>query len=323
MGSDPIALPALDFLRAQVDRVVIAGVYTQPDRPHGRGKKLSPNAIKEWAISHGIPVRQPEALDSSELEALRAIGCDFALLMAYGHILRKSLLETPPLGTWNLHASLLPRYRGASPIPAAIASGEHTTGITLMRMVRKLDAGPVLDCERAPIDRLETGETLARKLGAACVPLLDRNLPLLLNGNAEPRPQLDDDASYCRKLEKSDGALDFSAQAETLARRINALYSWPSCFIDVDKQRIRLGLADWIDSDTAAPPAGMVVEAGERLLVAAGRGLLNILHLQRPGGRMLTAPEFLRGFRIQRGTMLSGGPMMPLAGPEPLWSMKK
>src|SRR5476651_1655619 len=149
--------------------------------------------------------------------------------MAYGHILRDEFIATPRLGTLNLHTSLLPKYRGASPIQAAIASGERETGVSLMRIVRQLDAGPVADVERVPIASLDTAEEVEAKLAAATVPLVARALPRLRDGALTFRPQDDAAATYCRRLEKADGALDFSAPARTLAARVNGLFPWPGC----------------------------------------------------------------------------------------------
>src|SRR5690625_502022 len=163
MGSDPIALPSLEFLAEQSDQLEIAAVFTQPDRRTGRGRKLQANAIKLWAEANKIEVFQPEKPGESEVEWMRENEIDLILVMAYGHILRQNLIESVPLKIYNLHASLLPKYRGASPIEAAIAEGESETGVTLMEVVRKLDAGPIVDAEKFPIDRFETGGTAAKK----------------------------------------------------------------------------------------------------------------------------------------------------------------
>src|SRR5690606_6501343 len=178
---------------------------------------------KQWALDREIPVFQPEKLDEATVAHVQECQPCLVLVMAYGHILRRRLIDAPALGTFNLHASILPKYRGASPIEAAIASGDEETGVTLTRMVRRLDAGPIVDIERFPIDRLETGESAARKISEACPPLLERNLPAMLRGEVSVREQDDAAATFTRKLEKIDGALDFAASAEELARHINAL----------------------------------------------------------------------------------------------------
>lgn len=318
LGSDPIALPALEFLVGEAAaEVEISAIFTQPDRPTGRGKKLRANAVKEWALARGIEVFQPEKPGDAEVEWVRESGCELLLVMAYGHILRRRLLESPRLGTFNLHASLLPRYRGASPIQAAVASGESETGITFMRMVRRLDAGPIADQETFPVDRLETGATAIEKVAAACVPLLRRNLAALREGRVSTREQDEASATYTRKLEKEDGGLDFAMAAQTLAHRINALYPWPACFFTCREQRIKIGLADWGEEGAAAPP-GTVVSCDETgLRIATGSGILCLLLLQRPGGRLMPVGDFLRGFQVLPGSRLPSVPMAPLISREP------
>lgn len=318
MGSDAIALPALDYLAGDAaEAVEIAGVFTQPDRRSGRGKKLAANAIKSWAGARRLPVHQPERLGEGEVALLREWGCDLILVMAYGHILRRNVLDLPPLGTFNLHASLLPKYRGASPIQAAVAAGEGQTGLTLMRMVRRLDAGPMVDQESFPIERLETGASAEAKMAAACDPLLRRNLRGLLDGAVPTREQDEEAVSYTRKLEKTDGVLNFAAPAETLARRINALHPWPGCFVDLQEVRVKVGLADFSTEHAGAAPGTILGAGAEGLRVATGRGTLILLRLQRPGGRLLEAGEFVRGFSVLPGTVLPSAPMPPLVSPNP------
>lgn len=311
LGSDPIALPLLDWLAGEGRAGArVAAVFTQPDRPVGRGQKVQPNAIKTWALARALPVLQPEKVGEDARAELAALGADVALVMAYGHILRDEFIATPRLGTLNLHTSLLPKYRGASPIQTAIASGERVTGVTLMRIVRKLDAGPVAEVERVPIEPLDTAREVEGKLAAACVPLLGRALPRLRDGSLAFIPQDDGAATYCRKLEKDDGALDFSAPAATLAARINGLFPWPTCSVELNGQPVKLGLADVLP---AAGTSGVASEAtpgvvsgvdATGLLVRTGLGTLRLRRLQRPGGKMLVAPEFLRGFPVAPGARL-------------------
>src|SRR5476651_2552211 len=221
LGSDAIALPLLNWLAGEGStHAQVVAVFTQPDRPVGRGQKIQPNAIKAWALAHGLPVHQPEKLTEDVRAQLAALAPDVALVMAYGHILRDAFIATPRLGTLNLHTSLLPKYRGASPIQTAIASGERETGVTLMRIIRELDAGPIADVERVPIAPRDTASDIEARLSAACVPLLARALPRLRDGSLAFTPQDDSAATYCRRLDKDDGALDFSAPASTLAARI-------------------------------------------------------------------------------------------------------
>jgi len=298
----------------------VAAVFTQPDRAVGRGQKITPNAIKAWALARGLPVHQPEKLHDEARAQLAAHGADVALVMAYGHILRDDFIATPRLGTLNLHTSLLPKYRGASPIQTAIACGERETGVTLMRIVKKLDAGPVGDVERVPIERLDTALDVEAKLAAACVPLLARALPRLGAGSLGFVAQDDHAATYCRKLTKEDGVLDFAAPAAGLAARINGLYPWPACSVELLGQPIKFGCADASPAPEDTHPmvrssadAGVVLGAdAEGLLVAAGGGVLRVRRMQRPGGRMLATPEFLRGCPVAAGTKLPSQPMPAL-----------
>src|SRR5438552_15991675 len=177
LGSDPIALPFLNWLVGEGSSIAkIVAVFTQPDRPTGRGQKITANEIKVWAFGRGHAIFQPEKLTEDVRLQLAALNADLALVMAYGHILRDDFIATPRLGTINLHASILPKYRGASPIQTAIASGESETGVSFMRIVRRLDAGPVADVERIPIERLDTVIDIEAKLARACLPLLARTL---------------------------------------------------------------------------------------------------------------------------------------------------
>lgn len=319
LGSDPIALPLLDWLAGEGKAVAqVVAVFTQPDRPAGRGQKIVPNAIKAWALARGLPLFQPEKLTDEVRAQVAALNADLSLVMAYGHILREEFIVTPRLGSLNLHTSILPRYRGASPIQTAIANGEHETGVTLMRIVRRLDAGPIADVERVSIAPLDTAIEVEGKLAAACVPLLARALPRLRDGMLPFTEQDEGAATFCRKLVKEDGVLDFSAGAAAVAARINGLFPWPACSVEIAGERVRLGLAD------VAPPGGafhltadltpgqVLGSDAEGLGVATGAGVVRLRRLQRPGGKMLAAGEFLRGFPIPPGTLL------PSAKPRPL-----
>jgi methionyl-tRNA formyltransferase len=379
LGSDPIALPLLNWLAGEGRAMAkIVAVFTQPDRAVGRGQKIQPNAIKTWALDHGLPVHQPERLTADVQAQLAAFTPDVLLVMAYGHILREDFIATARHGTFNLHASLLPKYRGASPIQTAVACGEPETGVSLMRIVRELDAGPVADRERIAIAPHDTALDVEAKLAAASVPLLARALPRLAAGTLAFAEQDHAAATFCRRLTKDDGALDFSAPAALLAARINGLFPWPACATEVAAQPIKLGLADAVaqvadlpglagqsdgvrwsglssrrfervahstssgpragrggdnalhlgdpvsnnsgsGSQSVDPPApGTVLGSdGEGLLVATGAGVLRVLRLQRPGGKMLPAAEFLRGFPIATGTVLPSRPLPTLVAKEP------
>ena len=320
MGSDPIALPALNWLTGEGSRLVgIVGVFTQPDRAVGRGQKVRANEIKSWAQAHSVPVFQPAKVGDAERRVLAELKPDLTLVMAYGHILRQEIIDAPRLGTFNLHTSLLPLYRGASPIQTAICSGDTETGVSFMRLVLKLDAGPVADVERVPIAPLDTAADIEAKLGPACVPLLARVLPALDGGSQRFTDQDESRATFCRRLEKSDGSLDFTAPASVLAARINGLTPWPGCVVTINNQPVKPGRADLgslLDYKPAGPGTVIGVEA-EGLLVETGQGVLRLRMLQRPGGRMLPAAEFLRGFPVPAGTRLASQAMSPLVARTP------
>ena len=316
LGSDPIALPLLNWLAGEGKASAqVVAVFTQPDRPSGRGQTTSANAIKTWALAQGLPVHQPEKLTDATRAELATYGADVALVMAYGHILRDEFISTPRLGTLNLHTSLLPSYRGASPIQTAISCGERETGVTLMRIVKQLDAGPIADVERVAIAPLDTATDVETKLAAACIPLVARSLPKLQANTLNFTPQDAAAATFCRRLEKSDGALDFAQSAGNLAARINGLFPWPTCTISLNGQDVKLGLAD------ALPGTGEHGTAqgsdADGLLVGTGNGILRLRRLQRPGGKMLAAAEFLRGFPVAAGTEIASRPMPPLVSATP------
>jgi methionyl-tRNA formyltransferase len=331
LGSDPIALPLLDWLAGEGSAVArVVAVFTQPDRPVGRGQKITANGIKLWAIARGLPVYQPEKITEDVRAQLAELNADVSLVMAYGHILKQDFIDTPRLGTLNLHASLLPKYRGASPIQTAIANGERETGVSLMRIVRQLDAGPVADVERVSIAPRDTALDIEGKLSAACVPVLARTLPRLATRELTFIEQDHTAATFCRRMVKDDGRLDFAASPAELAARINGLFPWPACSVEIDAQVIKIGLADVFNAQShpdichllSDKPAGTVIGADAEGLfvkagVADGVGVLRLLRLQKPGGKMLAASEFLRGSPIATGTVLPSQPLPPLVDSKP------
>lgn len=315
-GSDAISLPLLEWLAGEgASQAELIAIYTQPDRPVGRGQQVQANAIKTWALARGLPVHQPDKITAEVREAYAATAPDLALVMAYGHILRDDFIAIPPRGTLNFHASLLPKYRGASPIQTSVACGENETGVSLMRIVRRLDAGPVADREAVRIETLDTALEIEQKLAAVCAPLLARNLPALAAGTLDFVAQDEAAATFCRKLTKADAALDFTPSAAVLAARINGLNPWPAAQAEHAGQPIKFGLADAVPG-TVEP--GIVAGADAcGLLIGTGEGLLRVHRLQRPGGRLLPAPEFLRGCPLPAGTRLGGGALSPLVAKTP------
>jgi len=327
MGSDPIALPLLHWMSGpgRTQSVVVA-VFTQPDRPVGRGQTIQPNAIKQWALAQNLPVFQPDRLTEPDQAQLAALKPDISLVMAYGQILRDAFIAVPRLGTLNLHTSRLPAYRGASPIQTAVANGERTTAVSLMRIVRELDAGPVADVEPVAIDARDTAAEVEAKLAAACVPLVARSLAPLAAGTLAFTPQDTAAATYCRKLTKLDAALDFTATARNLAARINGLNPWPGSAVAVNGTVIKVGLAEVAPAESRDVPArpevalhhGTVLAFdGVGLPITTGSGVVRLLRLQRPGGKMLGAGEFLQGFPVAPGMVLVSSPMSPLVSRQP------
>lgn len=317
MGSDSIALPLLESLHTRPPAGhTLRAVFTQPDRPVGRGKRIQPNAIARWADERGVAVFKPERLDVSTETWFRDEAIDFVIVMAYGHLLKKSLLALSPLGFVNLHASLLPAYRGASPIEAAVADGLNETGVSLMRIIPRMDAGEVADRETISISAEDTTPIVREKLAAASLRLIERNGLALSTGRLVWQPQDETQVTYTRKLTKADSALDFHQSATVLVNRIRALTPWPGSSFIHEGVSIKVAGARAGDAVTAAPGTvlGMV---GEALGVAAGGSTLLISQLQRPGGQWLDAAAFLRGYPLETGTTLDSMPMLPLAAPVP------
>jgi methionyl-tRNA formyltransferase len=281
-----------------MSEVSLVGVLTQPDRRSGRGRQLQPNAIKSWASESGIEVRTPTQPTDEENKWIKEKEADLVLVMAYGHILSQKFLDSAQQGCYNLHASLLPAYRGASPIETSLACGDDKTGVTLMKMVRKMDAGPVVDQESIPITKEDTGASLREKLAKACVPLIDRNLTELLCGEATEREQDPNGVTYCRKLGKEDSYFDFSLTAEQLECRSRAFQAWPGSVFFYEGIPLRVGECR-VSTEKHYKPGELVVE-DSKLLLGTGERALQILQLQKPGGKMLAVSDFLRGFPIKQ-----------------------
>ena len=316
MGSDPIALPLLDFLAAQ-SSVELIGVFTQPDRRTGRGMKLQPNAIKGWALERGIEVLQPVKCGATEAEWLRIAGIEVVVVMAYGQILPKSVLAAVPGRFLNFHASLLPRLRGASPIHTAVALGLPETGVSLMQIEPKLDAGPLADVERIPISPEDNTAAVHARMATACPALMRRALAALASGSLAFLPQDDARATYCRIIEKSDAHLDFHVPATVLAARVRAFQPWPGTAFPHDDQEIRIHAAFALADDSGAAPGTVLNPMDGGLPIACAKGILIATSLQRPGGRPLPAADFLRGYAIPAGELLASRPMRPLEAGQP------
>jgi methionyl-tRNA formyltransferase len=295
MGSPDFAVPALRALHAAGHE--IAAVYAQPPRPAGRGQKETPCPVHRAALELGLAVRVPARVrrDATEHAAFAALDLDVAVVAAYGLILPKPMLEAPKRGCLNIHASLLPRWRGAGPIQAAILAGDAETGITIMRMGEGLDTGPMLLREATPIGPRATTPEIHDALAAIGARLILR----ALDENPAPVPQPEDGVTYAPKIAKEDGRLDWSLPATALDRRIRALTPWPGCFFAQGGETIRVLAAEPVEG-SGAP--GMVLDAAPT--IACGAGALRLSRLQRAGRAALGAAEFLRGHALPAGTIL-------------------
>ena len=300
MGTPDFAVP-LAQVCAEVGELV--AVVTQPDKPKGRGNALAAPPVKVWAEARGVPVWQPQKVKTGEFEAqLRAAEPDVAVVAAYGRILPKGVLEAPRLGCVNVHASLLPKLRGAAPIQWAIANGESETGVCLMQMDEGLDTGPVLARRAIPIAPEETGGSLFEKLSRLGCELVRTELPRFLRGELVATPQDHAQHTLAPIIDKQDGALDFTRPAVELARRVRAFDPWPGTFTRLEGKLLKVLQAHPVDG-RGAP--GEVIRAGaEGLVVACGEGALAIDTLQLEGRKRMGAAEFLAGRRLEPGGKL-------------------
>ena len=312
LGSDAICLPALTWLKARhLGGLELIGIISQPNRRQGRGQKCLPNPVADFANRNGIALLQPEKPGKDLSEWMRSNSVDIAFVMAYGHYIGKSLREAPELGMVNFHASILPKYRGASPIETAIACGETQTGVSLMQVDAKMDSGAVSAVEYVPILDEEDAASLREKLGDAVVLILERCFESLCQGQLLFEPQKQVDATYCRKLTKEDGLIDFSLPSKAIFDRWRAFKTWPTSYCFHKDQRIKVGRMQCISGDAfpgqASGRAGMIHRFEDRVWVETGDGFIELIELQRPGGKMLPAPDFLRGYCLKSGDQLSGG----------------
>jgi methionyl-tRNA formyltransferase len=302
MGSPEYALPSLEALTRLSE---VAGVVTQPDRPAGRGRTLVPPPVKLLARKLGLPVIQPEKLRSPEtMEQLRAWQPEIIIVAAFGKILRPEALALPAYGCLNLHASLLPRHRGAAPIPAAILAGDPETGITLMKMDQGLDTGPVLAQKRIPIGPEETAENLTHRLALLAAETLSEYFPVYIRGELSARLQDNSLASYAPQLTKLEGRLDFRQTAVALDRKVRAFHPWPGTHILWKGQPLKIVETHPEPYQGELAP-GTVIERLKFPAVRAADGILVIRKIQPAGKRIMTGDEFLRGMKDFIGQVLS------------------
>jgi len=293
MGTPEFAVPVLDALTQTTHKIV--GVYTRPDRPAGRGNKLHTSPIKQLAESHALPIFQPTSLRKPEAIAeLRDLAPDVIIVAAYGLILPADALTIPPRGCINTHASLLPKYRGAAPIPAAILNGDAETGITLMQMEAGLDTGTVLAQSKVAIADDDTTATLTTKLANIAAALMIENLPRILAGEIAPRPQDESRATMVKTIRKEEGLIDWRRSAIEISRGVRAFNPWPSAFTFWNGVQLKILNAHPSDQTIVGEP-GQIIAFGKEIGVATGNGLLVLCEVQLAGKRAMKIEEFVRG----------------------------
>lgn len=306
MGTPESAVPSLR--RLLEDGHEIAAVWTQPDKPAGRGNKLHQSSVKEFALSHNLTVHQPAKVKTEEAKTLFASHqADAAVVVAYGKILPAEFLSAPKRGCINLHFSLLPKYRGAAPVNWAIVNGENETGVTTMKIVEQLDAGPILLQRSTEIGEHETAPELLARLAEIGAELLSETLRRC--DGIPAQPQRNKDATFAPMLKREVGLIDWSMDAFATARRVRGLQPWPNAYTSFRSQRLIIWKAtpEWIEQLVFTP--GQIIEArSDRLIIACGDGTaLRVLELQTEGGRRLTARDFLNGTHVKVSETLGRG----------------
>ncbi|MDD6311524.1 MAG: methionyl-tRNA formyltransferase [Firmicutes bacterium] len=302
MGTPDFAVPAMQKLHDAGYEIAYA--VTQPDAVSGRGKKVNFPPVKEKALELGIEVLQPEKVRGNEefIQKIADAAPDVIVVAAYGQILPQSVLDIPRLGCINIHGSLLPRFRGASPIQAAILAGDEETGVTIMHMAKKLDAGNMISKASTPIDKKTAGD-LHDELAVLGAELLLETIPKL--ENCEGEVQDENLVTYAGMITKKDGEIDFTKSADEIERMSRAFCPWPGTFTHLGDKMLKIWKADAImDKDTGKAPGTVVEAKKDTLEIACGEGVLKVLEIQAPGKKRVTAGEYLRGNSIEIGTVL-------------------
>lgn len=313
MGTPDFAVSALQAIIAAGHEV--AAVVTQPDKPKGRGKEVQMTPVKQCALAHGIPVFQPVRVrEADAVETLRAYGADIFVVAAFGQILTEEILAMPKYGCVNIHASLLPKYRGAGPIQWAVINGEKTSGVTIMQMDKGIDTGDMLMKTEIPIDARETGDSLHDKLAAAGAGLIVEALVRIERGDVTPVKQDDEASCYAKMLHKSMGRLDWQQDAETLDRLIRGLISWPGAYTVRAGKTLKIWEEEPVTREQMQAklgPEGLDVTAGtvalverDAFYVRAGNGFLKILAVQPEGKKRMAVKDFLLGYPMKAGERL-------------------
>lgn len=302
MGTPEFALPTFQGLIET--GVNLCGVFTQPDRPRGRGKQLAPPPVKELALKHHIPIFQPEKLrDPVAVEQLRKLQPDLIVVVAYGQILPKSVLEIPRFGCINVHASLLPRYRGAAPINKAVVNGEQVTGVTTMLMDVGLDTGDMLIKRATEIGDEETAGELHDRLSLLGREAMEETLRRLCDGTLRPEPQEEAQSSYASMMKKEDGRIDWRCSAKAIHNLVRGLSPWPGAFTLWNGQMLKLART-LAEEGMAAEPGTVLSADADGVCIACGQGVLRVRELQLAGKKKLPADDFLRGTSLSAGARL-------------------
>lgn len=298
-GTPEFAIPALQAMISH--EFAPLAVLTQPDRPAGRGRHMRAGPVKQVALDQGIPVHQPATLSGDAAEAaVRELDLDLLVVVAYGLILPRSVLQIPRHGCWNIHASLLPRWRGAAPIQRAIEAGDRRSGVCIMQMDEGLDSGPVLLAKETDITASDTGGTLHDRLAALGAGALLECLERLQNGDPPtPVPQDDTRATYAPKLSKQEARIDWQAPTEVLARRIRAFNPWPVCWSELGGQRLRVWRAEERPGNGGQAPGTLIASSPAGIDVATANGALRLLEVQAPGGQRMAARDYLNAHPLQ------------------------
>ncbi|HWS40901.1 MAG TPA: methionyl-tRNA formyltransferase [Arenimonas sp.] len=297
-GTPEFAVPSL---RAAAARGEVVAVYTQPDRPAGRGRIAQASAVKLAAIELGLPVFQPENFKTAEaLEILQSHQADLMIVVAYGLILPTVVLNTPRLGCWNIHASILPRWRGAAPIQRAIEAGDEKTGVCLMQMDKGLDTGPLLLQMHLPIAANETGGSLHDKLSYLGAEVLSDGLKLARVGmQFQAVPQNEDGINYAKKIEKSEAMLDWQLSAQALENKIRAFYPWPIAETKIQGERVRIYQAKALEIKSTEAPGTLLAANKDGIDIATADGVLRLLKVQRDGSRIMPVADYLNARPLQ------------------------
>ena len=310
MGTPDFAVGTLEALINS--KYEVSAVFTQPDKPKGRGKAVQMTPVKEIAMEHEIPVYQPVKIREEQwIEVLKDLAPDVIVVVAFGQIIPKAILELPKYGCINVHASLLPKYRGAGPIQWAVINGEKESGVTTMYMCREIDKGDMLLKDTVTLDPKETGDSLHDKLSMMGGPLLLKTIDQLEDGSAVRIPQCEEESTYAPKLEKTMGNIDWTMDADRIERLVRGLNSWPGTFTKIHGKTVKIWDCDVVcqetltESQAAATPGTVIVSEKDQLIVKAGNGALSLRMLQPEGKKNMTVDAYLRGYPIAQGELFT------------------